>query len=91
MSQNENLLVDLKRKLTDIAGIGKGIASVIIEILERKSFEKRDHGRQGDDVDGIGRIAPLDVAKSALVIAVIGGLGRQTVEFFFDAGDLIGS
>ena len=31
-----------ERKLTDIAGIGKGIASIIVEILERKSFERRD-------------------------------------------------
>jgi DNA polymerase (family 10) len=33
---------DASRKLTDIPGIGKGIASVICEILERGSFEKRD-------------------------------------------------
>ena len=31
-----------ERKLTDIAGIGKGIASIIVEILDRQSFERRD-------------------------------------------------
>jgi DNA polymerase (family 10) len=33
---------DPKRKLTEIPGIGKGIAFVITEILERGSFERRD-------------------------------------------------
>lgn len=31
-----------ERKLTEIPGIGKGIAAVIIEILERGSFDRRD-------------------------------------------------
>ena len=31
-----------ERKLTDIPGIGKGIAAVILELLERGSFAKRD-------------------------------------------------
>src|SRR5260370_12749347 len=31
-----------ERKLTDIAGVGKGIASVITELLLRGSFERRD-------------------------------------------------
>src|SRR5262245_5555198 len=30
------------RKLTDISGIGKGIAGVIHELVERRSFKKRD-------------------------------------------------
>jgi len=38
----EEIAKDEKRKLTDIPGIGKGIAAVIQEILARGSFERRD-------------------------------------------------
>ncbi len=38
----EEIARDEKRKLTDIPGIGKGIAAVIQEILARGSFERRD-------------------------------------------------
>ena len=31
-----------ERKLTDVPGVGKGIASIVCEILERGSFGKRD-------------------------------------------------
>ena len=36
------MLKDPEKKLTDIPGIGKGIASVVAEIEERGSFERRD-------------------------------------------------
>ncbi len=38
----EDIVKDPNRKLTDIPGIGKGLATVIEEILERGSFERRD-------------------------------------------------
>jgi DNA polymerase (family X) len=40
--QMESIAKDPARKLTDVPGIGKGIAAVICEILERGSFDKRD-------------------------------------------------
>lgn len=40
--QLSSILKNPERKLTDIAGIGKGIASVIQEIEQRGSFERRD-------------------------------------------------
>ncbi|MCS6951342.1 MAG: DNA polymerase/3'-5' exonuclease PolX [Bryobacterales bacterium] len=38
----EDIAKDPNRKLTDIPGIGKGLAAVIEEILARGSFERRD-------------------------------------------------
>ncbi|HXG31998.1 MAG TPA: DNA polymerase/3'-5' exonuclease PolX [Bryobacteraceae bacterium] len=38
----EDIVKNPNRKLTDIPGIGKGLATVIEEILERGSFERRD-------------------------------------------------
>ncbi len=38
----EDILRDPERKVTDIPGVGKGIASVLQEIAQRGSFEKRD-------------------------------------------------
>jgi len=38
----EDILRSPDRKVTDISGIGKGIAAVLQEILQRGSFEKRD-------------------------------------------------
>jgi DNA polymerase (family 10) len=40
--QVSSILKDPARKLTDIPGVGKGIAAVIQEIEERGSFERRD-------------------------------------------------
>lgn len=37
-----SIATDPNRRLTDIPGIGKGIASIIGEILERGTFDKRD-------------------------------------------------
>jgi DNA polymerase (family X) len=38
----EGIARDPEKKLTDIPGIGKGIAAIINEILDRGSFERRD-------------------------------------------------
>jgi DNA polymerase (family 10) len=40
--QMVEILADPSRNLTDISGIGKGIAAVIAEIAERGSFDRRD-------------------------------------------------
>src|SRR5450432_4710628 len=37
-----DILLDPARKVTDIPGIGKGLAVVLSEIVERGSCEKRD-------------------------------------------------
>ena len=37
-----SILHDPARKVTDIPGIGKGIAAVLVELDERGSFAKRD-------------------------------------------------
>lgn len=38
----ESILKDPARKITDVPGIGKGIAAILAEIAERGSFERRD-------------------------------------------------
>src|SRR5277367_6720230 len=38
----EDILKNPDRKVTDIPGIGKGLAAVLGEILERRSCERRD-------------------------------------------------
>jgi DNA polymerase (family 10) len=38
----DSILEDATRKVTDIPGIGKGIAAILAEIRERGSFERRD-------------------------------------------------
>ena len=40
--QISTILKDPERKVTDIPGIGKGIAAVLEEIEQRGSFERRD-------------------------------------------------
>ena len=37
-----DIAADPERKLTDVPGIGKGIAGIICDILERGTFDKRD-------------------------------------------------
>jgi DNA polymerase (family X) len=37
-----DIAADSERKLTDVPGIGKGIAGIICDILERGTFDKRD-------------------------------------------------
>ena len=36
------IVADPQRKVTDIAGIGKGIAHILGEVAERGSFDRRD-------------------------------------------------
>lgn len=62
---------DPSRKLTDIPGIGKGIASVIVEILERGSFERRDQMLE--------RYPP-----TALELLKIQGLGPKSIALLFE-------
>jgi DNA polymerase (family 10) len=38
----QDILLDPARKVTDIPGIGKGLAAVLAEIAQRGSFERRD-------------------------------------------------
>jgi DNA polymerase (family X) len=38
----EDIARNPERKLTDVQGIGKGIAGIIGELLERGTFSKRD-------------------------------------------------
>src|SRR5260370_26837795 len=42
----EDILKNPDRKVTDIPGIGKGLATVLAEILEHGSFERRDYWLQ---------------------------------------------
>ncbi|MBM3746058.1 MAG: DNA polymerase III, partial [Acidobacteria bacterium] len=60
------ILADPDRKVTDLAGIGKGLAAVLEEIRQRGSFERRD----------------LLLAKyppTALELLKIQGLGPKTI------------
>jgi len=65
------ILADPSRKLTDIAGIGKGIAAVIAEIIARGSFERRD--------EMLTKYPP-----TALEMLRIPGLGPKTVRTLWD-------
>jgi len=62
---------DPSKKLTDIAGIGKGIAQVIQEIEERGSFERRD--------EMLGKYP-----ASILELFGIQGLGPKSVRLLYD-------
>ena len=56
--------------MTDIAGIGKGIASVLVEIAQRGSFERRD--------EMLARYP-----ASALELLKIQGLGPKSIALLF--------
>ena len=62
---------DPERKLTDIPGVGKGIAGVIGEILERGTFEKRDQL--------LSKYPP-----TALELLKIQGLGPKSIAILFE-------
>jgi DNA polymerase (family 10) len=62
---------DPERKLTDISGIGKGIAAVITEILTRGSFDKRDQL--------LAKYPP-----TALELLKIQGLGPKSISILFE-------
>ena len=65
------ILKDPARKLTDISGIGKGIAAVIQEIEERGSFERRD--------EMLGKYP-----ASLLELMNIQGLGSKSIRLLYD-------
>ena len=69
--QVSSILKDPAKKLTDIPGIGKGIAAVIQEIEERGSFERRDEMLS-------------KYPASLLELFSIQGLGPKSVRALYD-------
>lgn len=67
----EDILKDPARKLTDIAGIGKGLAAVLEEIARRGTFERRDQLLE--------RYPP-----TALEMLKIQGLGPKTIRILWE-------
>jgi DNA polymerase (family 10) len=65
------MLMDPEKKLTDIPGIGKGIAAVVAEIEERGSFERRD--------EMLGKYP-----ASLLELLSIQGLGPKSIRLLYD-------
>ncbi|MEO8049043.1 MAG: helix-hairpin-helix domain-containing protein [Acidobacteriota bacterium] len=65
------MLKDPSKKLTDIPGVGKGIAAVVAEIEERGSFERRD--------EMLGKY-PV----SLLELLNIQGLGSKSIRLLYD-------
>jgi DNA polymerase (family X) len=65
-----DILRDPERKVTDISGVGKGIASVLVEISQRGSFERRD--------EMLARYP-----ASALELLKIQGLGPKSIALLF--------
>src|SRR5260370_23997305 len=66
-----DILKNPGRKVTDIPGIGKGLAAVISEILERGSCERRDYWLQ-------------KYPPSALDFLKIQGLGPKGIAVLFE-------
>jgi DNA polymerase (family X) len=62
---------DPDRNLTDVPGIGKGIAAIIAEVLQRGSFEKRDQL--------LSKYPP-----TALELLKIQGLGPKSIALLFE-------
>jgi DNA polymerase (family 10) len=60
-----------ERKLTDIGGIGKGIAAVLMELVERGSFERRDEMLKR-------------YPASALELLKIQGLGPKSIALLYE-------
>ncbi|HVO98475.1 MAG TPA: DNA polymerase/3'-5' exonuclease PolX [Bryobacteraceae bacterium] len=65
------ILKDPDRKVTDIPGIGKGIAAVLEEIEQRGSFERRDEMLE-------------KYPESALELLKIQGLGPKSIRVLYD-------
>lgn len=59
------------RKLTDVPGVGKGIATIVSEILERGTFEKRDQLLE-------------KYPPTALELLKIQGLGPKSIALLFE-------
>lgn len=62
---------DPERKVTDIAGIGKGIAAILAELKERGSFERRD--------EMLEKYPP-----TALEMLKIQGLGPKSIQLLIE-------
>jgi DNA polymerase (family 10) len=67
----EDIAKDPERKLTDIPGIGKGIAGIVCELLERGTFDKRDQL--------LAKYPP-----TALELLKIQGLGPKTIALLIE-------
>ncbi|HML15836.1 MAG TPA: DNA polymerase/3'-5' exonuclease PolX [Bryobacteraceae bacterium] len=65
------ILKDPAQKVTDIAGIGKGIAAVLAEIEQRGSFERRDEMLE-------------KYPSGALELLKIQGLGPKSIRLLFE-------
>jgi DNA polymerase (family X) len=66
----EDAVCDPDRKLTDIPGIGKGLAAVLLELAQRGSFERRDE---------MLKLYPA----SALELLKIQGLGPKSIAILY--------
>ena len=66
-----DILKDPSKKVTDIPGIGKGIAHVLSEIVERGSFERRDQMLE-------------KYPPTALEMLKIQGLGPKSIAMLFE-------
>ncbi len=66
------MLKDPAKKLTEIPGVGKGIAAVVAEIEERGSFERRD--------EMLGKYP-----ASLLELFSIQGLGPKSIRLLYDS------
>jgi len=62
---------DSSRKLTDVPGVGKGIAAIVSEVLSRGSFDKRD--------ELLRKYPP-----GALELLRIQGLGPKTIALLIE-------
>ncbi len=69
--QISTILKDPERKVTEIAGIGKGIAAVLGEIEQRGSFERRDEMLE-------------KYPSGALELLKIQGLGPKSIRLLFE-------
>src|ERR1700676_4942353 len=69
--QMSTILKDPERKITEIPGIGKGIAAVLVEIEQRGSFERRD--------EMLAKYPP-----TALEFLKIQGLGPKSIRTLWD-------
>jgi DNA polymerase (family 10) len=67
----EDVLCNSERKVTDIPGIGKGLAAVLVEICQRGSFDRRD--------EMLARYP-----ASALELLKIQGLGPKSIALLYE-------
>ena len=66
----QDVLSNPERKVTEIAGIGKGLAAVLAEIAQRGSFERRDE-------------MLAKYPASALELLKIQGLGPKSIALLY--------